>query len=69
MSVHNFFSFHAIVSHVLQRQITHKTTPLRVVRIFLSNFCSYFSPGIVLEMHRLGIFTCKIGLVTGFWKL
>ena len=39
-----FFSFHAIVCQVLQRQITHKTTPLRVVRIFLSNFCSYFSP-------------------------
>ena len=47
ISVHKFFSFNAIVCYVLQRTITHKTTPLLVVRIFFSNCCSYFSPGIV----------------------
>ena len=34
ISAHNFFSFNAIVCYELQRTITHKTTPLRVVRIF-----------------------------------
>ena len=34
VSVHKFFSFNAIVCYVLQRKITHKTTPLRVVRMF-----------------------------------
>ena len=34
ISVHKFFSFNVIVCYVLQREITHKTTPLRVVRIF-----------------------------------
>ena len=34
ISVHKFFSFNAIVCYVLQRKIIHKTTPLRVVRIF-----------------------------------
>ena len=34
ISVHKFSSFNAIVCYVLQRKITHKTTPPRVVRIF-----------------------------------
>ena len=34
ISAHKFFSFNAIVCYELQRTITHKTTPLRVVRIF-----------------------------------
>ena len=35
ISAHKFFSFNAIVCYELQRTITHKTTPLRVVRIFV----------------------------------
>ena len=34
ISAHKFFSFNAIVCYELQRTITHKTTPLRVIRIF-----------------------------------
>ena len=34
ISVHKFFSFSPIICYVLQRKITHKATPLRVVRIF-----------------------------------
>ena len=52
ISAHKLFSFYAIVCYVLQRTITHKTTPLLVVRIFFSNCYSYFLPGIVLAMHR-----------------
>ena len=68
ISAHKFFSFNAIVCYVLQRTITHKTTPLLVVRIFFSNCCSYFSPGIVLAMHRKVAWSQSNHEIFPIWK-